>query len=104
LVDLVHLAHKDKVKRFGLVGDDDIDCPALFLFFCELPTKCDDVGDAQDLCLVDGFAGIGALPGHDLAPVGAQTVKDDLDGAVGIDEVLFVEFLNVLLSNVSDDE
>ncbi len=35
LVDLVHLAHK--VKRFGLVGDDDIYCPALFLlsFGCQ---------------------------------------------------------------------
>ncbi len=67
-----------------------------FLLLFELPTKCDDVGHVGYPCLVEGFGGISKFPCHDLAPVGLEMMENIFDGAVGIPEVLFIEFFNIL--------
>ncbi len=73
------------------------------MLLVELPTKCDDVGHVGYPCLIERFGGISAFPCHDLAPVGSEMMEDIFDGVVGIPEVLFVEFFNILFFDAVDD-
>ena len=52
---------------------------------------------------MEGFGCVSAFPGHDLAPVGSEMVQYNFDGAVGVPEVLFVEFFNVLFLDAVND-
>ncbi len=101
VVTLVHLPNK--VEGFGFVGNDDVDCLAFFLLLGELPAKCDDVDHVGYPCMIEGFGGISVFPCHDLAPVGSEMVENTFDGVVGIPEVLFVEFFNILFFDAVND-
>ncbi len=101
VVALVHMPNK--VEGFCFVGNDDVDCLAFFLLHGELPAKCDDVGHVGYPCLIEGFGGVSAFPCHDLAPVGLEMVENTFDGAVGVPEVLFVEFFDILFFDAVDD-
>ncbi len=92
------------MEGYGFVGNDDIDRLAFFLLLVELPTESDDVGHVGYPCLIEGFGGISAFPCHDLAPVGLEMMENIFDGVVGIPEVLFVEFFNILFFDAVDDE
>jgi hypothetical protein len=98
VVAFVHLPNK--VEGFGFVGNDDVDHLAFFLLLGELPAKCDDVGHVGCPCLIEGFGGISAFPCH---PVGSEMVENTFDGVVGVPEVLFVEFFDILFFNAVDD-
>ncbi len=98
---LVHLPNK--VESFCFVGNDDIDCLALFLLLGELLAKCDDVGHVGYPSLIEGFGGVSAFPCHDLAPVGLEMVENTFDGVVGIPKVLSVEFFDILFFNAVND-
>ena len=43
------------------------------------------------------------VPCHDLAPVGSEMVENTFDGAVGVTEIFFVEFFDVLFFDAVDD-
>ncbi len=101
VVALVHLPNK--VEGFGFVGDDDVDCLAIFLLLGELLAKCDDVGHVGYPCLIEGFGGFSAFPCHDLAPVGSEMVENTFDGVVGVPKVLFAEFFDILFFDAVDD-
>ena len=53
--------------------------------------------------LAEGFGRISAFLGHDLAPFDAEMVQYAFDGAVGVPEVLFVEFFDVLFLDAVND-
>ena len=40
---------------------------------------------------------------HDFAPVGLEMMEYTFDGAVGVTEIFFVEFFDVLLFNAVND-
>jgi hypothetical protein len=61
------------------------------------------VGHVGYPCLTEGFGGVSAFPCHDLAPVGLEMMENFFDCAVGIPEVLFIEFLNILFFDAVDD-
>ncbi len=71
----------------------------------ELSSERDDVGHVGYPCLIESFSGVSAFPFpcHDLAPVGLEMVENTFDGAVGITEIFFIEFFNVLFFNAVDD-
>ncbi len=97
----IHLA--DKVQRFGLVGDDDIDCAPLLLKFCQLTPKHDDMSGAGYACVVECLGGIRAFLGHHVTPIGAKVCKEGLYRLVGVAKVVLIELLNVLLLNAVND-
>ncbi len=101
VVAFVHLPNK--VEGFCFVGNDDVDRLAFFLLLGGLPAKCDDVGHVGYPSLIESFGGVSAFPFHDLAPVGSEMVENTFDGVVGIPEVLFVEFFDILFFNAVDD-
>jgi hypothetical protein len=72
------------MRCFGLVGDDDVDRAALFLKFCQLMTKCDDMSGAGYPCVVESFGGIHTFLGHHLTPICAKMSEEGLYHLVGI--------------------
>ncbi len=101
VVTFIHLA--DKMQRFGLVGDDDVDRATLLSKFCQLATKCDDMSGAGYPCVVEPLSGIRAFLGHHLTPIGAKVCKEGLSRLVGVAKVVFIELLDVLLLNAVND-
>ncbi len=97
----VHLANK--MKCFGLIGDDDVDRAALLLNFCQLTTEHDDMSKAGYPCVVESFGGIRVFFGHHLTPIFAKVFEEGLYRLVGIAKVVFIELLDVLLLNAVDD-
>jgi hypothetical protein len=91
------------VEGFCFVGNDDVDRLAFFLLLGEMPAKCDDVGHVGYPSLIEGFGGVSAFPCHDLAPVGSEMAENTFDGVVGVPEVLFVEFVDILFFDAVDD-
>ncbi len=91
------------MKCFGLVGDDDVDCAALLLKFCQLTTKRDDMSGAGYPCVVGSFGGICAFLGHHLAPICVKVFKEGLYCLVGTAKGVLIEFRNILLLNAVDD-
>ena len=66
-------------RYLGHVGDDDVDCSALTLRFCQLTTKHDDrsMSGAGHPGIVECISGIRVLLGHHLAPgVGGECCCD----------------------------
>ncbi len=61
------------------------------------------MGHVGHPCLIEGFGGISAFPCHDLAPVGSEMVENTFDGVVGITEIFFVEFFDILFFNAIAD-
>ena len=43
------------------------------------------------------------VPCHDLAPVDLEMLENTFDGAVGVTEIFFVEFFDVLFFDAVDD-
>ncbi len=78
---------------------------AFFLLLVELLTECDDVSYVGYPCLIESFDGISAFPCpcRDLAPVGLEMVENTFDDVVGIPEIIFVEFFNLLFFDAVDD-
>jgi hypothetical protein len=101
VITLIHLV--DKMKRFGLVGDDVVDRGAFLLKFCQLTTKCDDRSGAGYPCMVERLGGICVFLGHHLTPIGAKVCKERLYPLVGIAKLVLIELLNVLLLNAVND-
>ncbi len=101
VVTLIHFP--DKVEGFCFIGNDDVDCLAFFLLLVELASERDDVGHVGHPCLIKCFGGLSAFPCHDLAPVGSEMVENTFDCVVGVTEVFFVEFFNVLFFDAVDD-
>ncbi len=88
----------NKVEDFDFVRDDGIDCLAFYMLLGELPAKGDNVGHVGYPCRIEGFGCLSAFSGHDLAQAGLKMVQYAFDGVVGIPDVLFVEFFNVLFA------
>ena len=91
------------MEGFGFNGNDDVDRLAPFLLLGELSSERDDVGHVGYPCLIEGFRGVSAFPCHDLVPVGSGMVENTFDGAVGVTEIFFVEFFDVLFFDAVDD-
>ena len=91
------------MEGFCFIGNDDVDCLALFLLLVELASECDDVSHVGHPCLMKCFGGLSAFPCHDLAPLGSEMVENTFDCVVCVTKVFFVEFFNVLFFNAVND-
>jgi hypothetical protein len=101
VVTFIHRANK--VKHFGLIGDNDVDCAVLLLNFRQLTTKRDDMSGAGYPCVVECLGGICAFLGHHLTPIGAKVCGEGLYCLVGVAKGVLIELLNILLINAVND-
>ncbi len=102
VVTFIHLANK--IECFGLVRDDDVDCAALLLKFCQMTTKHDDMTGAEYTCVVERLSGIRAFLGLHLTPICVKVFEEKLYCLVDIAKVVLIEPLDVLLLNAVNDE
>ncbi len=91
------------MQRFSLIRDDDVDCVALLLKFCQLTPKRDDMSGAGYPCVVGHLGGIRAFLCHHLTPIGAKVCEEGLYPLVGVAKVVLIELLIVLLLNAVND-